>query len=305
MELGWLEDFLALVECGNFNRAAEFRNMTQPAFSRRIRALEDWMGAPLFDRSTHHGGLTEAGQTLRPLASEIVRRVQESREVVRQTVGTAASTLRIAATHALSQTFFPSWLRALEARGHVVGVHLTSDTRQGCEQAMRQGQMQFLLCHHHPAVPERLETSQFRSICVGHDKLLPVAAPDERGRPRFTLPGSPDAPQPLLFYSPESALGWIVKAAQAASGMTPYLETVFTAHLATVLLSMVRDGRGLAWLPRSLVDRDLAEGSLVAAGGAEWETEVEIRLFRSRARQAPAAEKFWSNLDDAADSKTP
>jgi DNA-binding transcriptional LysR family regulator len=40
MELIWFEDYLALAETLNFSRAAELRNITQPAFSRRIRALE-------------------------------------------------------------------------------------------------------------------------------------------------------------------------------------------------------------------------------------------------------------------------
>ncbi|MFX8445328.1 LysR family transcriptional regulator, partial [Acinetobacter baumannii] len=75
MELDWLEDFLALVDSGNFSRAAQARNLTQPAFGRRIRALEDWAGAALFDRSTHRIGLTPAGERFRPFAEDIVRRV--------------------------------------------------------------------------------------------------------------------------------------------------------------------------------------------------------------------------------------
>ena len=52
MNLIWLEDFLALASTGNFSRAEE-RHMTQPAFSRRIRALEEWLGVVLIDRTTH------------------------------------------------------------------------------------------------------------------------------------------------------------------------------------------------------------------------------------------------------------
>ena len=40
MDAAWLEDFLALVDLGHFSRAAEQRCITQPAFSRRVRALE-------------------------------------------------------------------------------------------------------------------------------------------------------------------------------------------------------------------------------------------------------------------------
>ena len=62
MNLIWLEDFLALAATGNFSRAAEERHSSQPAFSRRIRGLEEWVGADLFDRSTQPARLTEVGE---------------------------------------------------------------------------------------------------------------------------------------------------------------------------------------------------------------------------------------------------
>ena len=65
MNLSWVEDFMALAATGNFSRAAEERHMTQPAFSRRIRALEEWLGAELFDRSSQPARLTEVGEWFR------------------------------------------------------------------------------------------------------------------------------------------------------------------------------------------------------------------------------------------------
>ena len=40
MEIKWLEDFVTLADTSSFSRAAELRNVTQPAFSRRIKQLE-------------------------------------------------------------------------------------------------------------------------------------------------------------------------------------------------------------------------------------------------------------------------
>jgi len=290
MEFSWLEDFLALVDTGNFNRAAEARHLTQPAFSRRIRALEEWIGAPLFDRATHRVMLTAAGDRFRPLAEDLLRRLLQGREEIRQTVDTAAASLRFAATHVLSLTFFPVWLRSLEARTRLGPVHLVSDTMRACEQIMRAGQAQFLLCHYHPALPGQLDAGPFRSIRVGDDVLMPVAAPDDESRPRFSLS---DAASPLLAYSPESALGRIVEAAQHAAAAR---DPVFTSHLATVLRAMALDGRGIAWLPESLIADDLTRGNLVRAAGREHNAPVEVRLFRAKARQSPAAEEFWAAL---------
>ncbi len=297
MELNWLEDFLALAECGNFSRAAEGRNLTQPAFSRRIRALEDWVGTPLFDRATQPVGLTEAGRRFRPFADETVRRLLQGRDEARLAGNAAASTLRFAATHALSLTFFPHWLRALEGQARLGAIHLVSDSMQACEQVMLQGQAQFLLCHHHAASPSRLDSAAFRSARVGGDVLVPVTTPREDGGPLHALAGeaaADDAPLPHLAYSPESGMGRIVTASRDRFPVPLRLDSVFTSHLAAVLRTLARDGRGVAWLPESLIADDLAQGTLVRAGGPAWDIAVEVRLFRPRARQSPAAEAFWA-----------
>src|SRR5690242_20211898 len=75
MNLIWLEDFLALAATGNFSRAAEDRHSSQPAFSRRIRALEEWVGADLCDRTSQPAKLTPAGETLRDMAEDLLARV--------------------------------------------------------------------------------------------------------------------------------------------------------------------------------------------------------------------------------------
>ena len=40
IETKWLYDFLTLEACRHFSQAAKERNLSQPAFSRRIKALE-------------------------------------------------------------------------------------------------------------------------------------------------------------------------------------------------------------------------------------------------------------------------
>ena len=68
-----LRNFVALVEYGTFNRAAEAVCLSQSAFSRSIQALEQSIGHPLFDRQSRLPTLTLHGQKLLPYA----RRFQE------------------------------------------------------------------------------------------------------------------------------------------------------------------------------------------------------------------------------------
>lgn len=295
MELDWLEDFAALAEHGNFSRAAEARHITQPAFSRRIRALEEWVGVPLFRREPHGVTLTAAGEEFRHGAEETVRRIRQLRGEAREAAGRDATALRFAATHALSFTFFPDWIRRLAPVAGFAGIQLISDHMQACETVVLNGRAQFLLCHHHEAVPNRLPGGQFRSVVVGHDRLMPLCAAGAGAGapPAWPLPGSPAAPVKLLAYNEESGLGRILAARQKGDAGGLVCETVFTSHLAAALLPMARDGHGVAWLPASLAEPDIAAGRLVRAGGAEWDVAVDIRLFRPRARLSTGAERLW------------
>lgn len=291
MNLTWLDDFLTLAELGNFSRAAEQRHMTQPAFSRRVRALEEWVGVALFDRSSHPVGLTEAGEWFRQVAQDTLARVARIPGEAQAIANAHSATLRFAATHALSLTFLPAWLRRVEATQPLGPVQLVSDVATNCESMMLQGRVQFLLCHVHAQAPGRLADGEFRSVCVGTDTLLPVSAPATRGKPRHRL-GSAER-VPLLSYSAESGLGRVVRALRADSLERAGVETVFTAHLATLLKSMALEGRGVAFLPRTLIGDELADGRLVAAAGRDWAIDVEVRLFRRTEIQAPSVESFW------------
>ncbi len=300
MDTAWLEDFLALATCANFSRAAEQRHMTQPAFSRRIRQLEDWAGTPLFNRDTHRIVLTPAGERFHPVADEMLRRLHFAREEALEAAEAASLTLRFAATHALSLTFFPSWLRGLEAREVVGPISLAADHMQACEQLMLQGRANFLLCHHHPSAATLLQPPGFSAVILGTDTLMPVTAPGPDGAARHRLPGSSEAPTPLLAYSSTSGMGRIIAAARPQDARSNAFRPVFTSHVATVLKSLALTGRGIAWSPRSLVADELADGRLVRAGDRDWDVEIEIRLLRPRARQSRAAEAFWDRIVKAA-----
>ncbi len=292
MNLSWLEDFLALAESGNFSRAAEQRHMTQPAFSRRIRALEEWLGVALFDRGSHPVTLTEAGQWLRTSAGEVLTRVARLPDEPQTGAGAGSATLRFAATHALSLTFLPTWLRSLETRTTIGPIQLVSAVAANCEALMVQGRVQFLLCHVHPLAPGRLDAEAFRSTAIGADTLVPVCAPGPKGKPRYPLARGA-ARVPLLAYSPESGLGRVVRALRAEALEKLNAEPVFTAHLATLLKAMALEGRGVAWLPQSLIADEVGQRRLIEAGPATWRIPIEIRLFRRQAAELPAAEAFW------------
>lgn len=298
MEWTWLEDFVALVEAQNFSRAAERRNVAQSAFSRRIRALEDWVGAPLFDRGTHRITLTAAGIAFQPVVAGTMQLLSQGRGDAQRAAAQQEGALRVAATYGLSQNFFPGWLQAIEAAQPVGAVRLLSNSLQACEQLLLQGEADFLLCHHHPVAPGRLGDERFRSVVLGHDVLIALVRPELAADLR--LPGSAETPLPHLSYSTESGMGRIMAAARGAAGPLAWLEPVFTSHVASVLQAMCEAGRGIAWLPERQAAAALAAGTLVRAGDVAWDIPMQIRLFRPRARQGEMAELVWASAIGAA-----
>jgi LysR family transcriptional regulator, hypochlorite-specific transcription factor HypT len=300
MNLSWIDDFMALAATGNFSRAAEERHMTQPAFSRRIRALEEWLGADLFDRSSQPARVTEVGEWFRTVAQDLQSRVAGIPGEARAIAEAGSTTLRFAATHALSFTFMPRWLHALEAHASTGQLQLMSDVQQKCETLLAQNQVHFMLAHGHPGVRGPLDDAEFPSIVVGADQLIPVSAPDEGGRPLHGLQGGKGSQVQWLGYSVESGIGRILKELKGPALDRLHVHQVLTAHLASVLRTMALDRRGLAWLPRLLVEDDLATGRLVTAAPDDWRIDLQIRLYRQRGESGKAAEAFWKAAGAAA-----
>src|SRR5215207_5646548 len=153
MELKWLEDFVSLARTGSFSRSAEERHVTQSAFSRRIQALETWLGVALIDRSTYPTTQTAAGREFRETAEEAVRMLHGSRTALQASAMPSKQTVAVAALHTLALSFFPRWIRQIEAHAGPLASRLLPGDFHPCIQAVVEGGYDFLLTFHHPSVP--------------------------------------------------------------------------------------------------------------------------------------------------------
>ncbi len=293
MNTTWLEDLQALAETLNFSQAAEKRNITQPAFGRRIRSLEDWCGTALVDRSGYRLRLTLAGEIMLEAAADITRRLERVRHDFVQ-IRAETATVTFAATHALSFVYFPKWIQGLGPATSTMPIRLLSDNMNECERIMLEGQAQFLLCHYHEASGNRLESQNYRYIELSSDQMIPVSGRNEKGEALYSLPGSPEALVPRLAYEEKSGMGRILSRNLSGRGDDLHLRTVFTSHLAMALKALAADGKGVAWIPESLaLDEMGPAGRLTPAGPDDWSVDVKIILIRPRARLSEMAERFW------------
>lgn len=293
MNLIWLEDFLALAQTGHFSRAAEVRCSSQPAFSRRIRSLEEWLGTDLVDRSCQPARLTAAGEWFRGVAENMVGQIARLPDEAQQVAQSQAVTLRMASTHGLSFVFLPRWLRQIESSFVMERLELLSDVLSRCEVLMQQGQVHFVLTHAHPSAPSPLDDDRYEALKIGLDELVAVSRANGMGQPVHDLGAETKTPTSILGYTHASGLGRIFEAVLGRRLKTVPTQVVFKAHLASVLRTMALDGRGLAWLPKTLIEEDLAAGRLVSISHGAWDVPLDIRLYRQQNMTGLAPLALW------------
>ncbi|HKT90573.1 MAG TPA: LysR family transcriptional regulator, partial [Paraburkholderia sp.] len=202
MELKWLEDFVSLAETHSFSRSAELRHVTQPAFSRRIQALEAWLGTELIDRSVYPTRLTAAGQVFYEQALAMLSQFHEARTLLRGHTATPAATIEFAVPHTLSLTYFPRWLQRIEAKLGRIHTRLRALNVHDAVLSLVEGGCDLVMGYHHPSHPVTLDPARYDTLTLGIESISPYSAPQRAGRARYTLPGTPDAPTPYLSYTP-------------------------------------------------------------------------------------------------------
>ncbi len=79
----------------NFSKAAAELNVTHSAISHQIRALEDWVGQPLFERGARGLRLTETGQQFLPPVRVAFQQLMQAGQAVRQSARVGPLTVSV------------------------------------------------------------------------------------------------------------------------------------------------------------------------------------------------------------------
>lgn len=285
METKWLEDFISLAETRSFSRSAQLRHVTQPAFSRRIQALEGWAGTDLVDRSSYPTRLTPAGQTLYSQAIEMLQSLQSTRAMLRGHSAAGQDVIEIAVPHTLAFTFFPSWVTSLREHFGPIKSRLIALNVHDAVLRLVEGSCDLLIAYHHPSQPLQLDANKYEMVSLGQETVAPWVKADSEGAPRYRLPGRPGQPLPYLGYAPGAYLGRVVDQLLKESGTAIHLDRVYETDMAEGLKVMALEGHGIAFLPQSAVRKEIKARKLVSALPPEidsLEATMEIRAYRER-----------------------
>lgn len=303
MDIIWLRDFEALVACKNFSRAAEDRNVSQPAFSRRIRALENEIGVRLINRETLPLTMTPAGEVFLSQARIMLRTYEETIERCQTIDAASEHVIRFAASQSLYMTHYKSLIAPLASEGGLdTDLNSTSWAADQFVSALQQGYCDVILTYWHPSMDflGPLEVANFEYLTLSSDRFVPVSRRTPEGAVEFDLNVQNKHAVPLLSYGVVSALRSVQDFTLTQLLPSQKVFVVNQNALANSVKAMIQEGFGMGWLPQSLCHREIASGQF-AIVDERLATDLEVRLYRDPRRTKPSLDVLWKTLTTKAE----
>ncbi|GKX55986.1 cell density-dependent motility repressor [Leminorella grimontii] len=288
IETKWLYDFLTLEASRHFSHAAEERNISQPAFSRRIKALESAVGVELFDRTTTPLQLTEEGKLFHSQTRSLLQQLECNLNELSGRNLLSLPNIKIAAAHSLATALMPKLIHSLSGVGGEFVYHVEAIDVVQVVSTLREGKNDFSISFY----DEDLMQSPFCHLKIFESELYPVCATDKYGLPRFDI----YQPQvPLLNYTSASYMGRLVnRRLGEVKAIDP--KTLFMSSMSELLKNMALDGHGVAWLPIYSIVNELREKRLVCLDTPELTIPIQAYVYRMDTRLNKTAEHFWNIL---------
>jgi DNA-binding transcriptional LysR family regulator len=256
-----LEIFARVAEFGSFSKAAEALNLSRSRVSEAVRALEARVGARLFDRTTRHVTVTEAGRSFYVRVRRAMDEAQEGLQEIAALAEEPVGKLRIGAVDDFADRYLVPALAAFLRAHPRMSVELIEDVRQldlvaqGVDLAIR-----ITLDPDPGLIVRRLGTS----------RVVVVASPAYQAE--AGVPGHPnDLPRHRLIGFAPVFWGSEWRFRGPEGPVTVPVAPALLTHATASLRQAALEGFGLTALPDWAVVRELAEGRLVRVL-AEWET---------------------------------
>ena len=293
MDITLFNDLERLSGTGSFSQAAKLGNISQPAFSRRIKTLEAWVGTILVDRSHQPVKLTAAGTQMLEAGLQSLASIEKERSQILETQSLPEKYIvTFGEQHSISWRFYTNWLHAFEESYGPILSRLRADDLPHCMRDLQSGDVDFVIAY----APADEAAADGESIVIGKDRLIPVCQPGSDGKPIFDFK-SEDARIPFLQFGDAAPISRHLVSMFQDHKLEPRLQSVYENSMAGALLIRVREGTGVAWLPESLIEADLASKSLVRAGSKNWTVALDIRLYRNKQYSNRLTRSIWSFLE--------
>jgi DNA-binding transcriptional LysR family regulator len=272
-----LEAFSFVVDIGTFRGAAAALGTTQPNISSRISALEAVLDARLLHRDAGSVRLTTKGHELLERTRDILRASEALLEAA-QRQDLVDERLRLGVTELVACTWLQPFLRRLRQEYPNLRVELQVDLSRQIEERLQEGLLDLALQNG----PFATEASGQRALA---DEVYIWVANSDLAR---GLVGGTSVDRffgkAVLTHARHTAAGRELHDLAAKRGLDP--SRIVHSSALSACVPMVYEGMGVALLPKSLVENDLATGRLVPLT-SDWNAPPLAFFARYNAERAP------------------
>jgi len=273
--------FITVADKKNFSRAAELLNMTQPAISQNIHALEDYYGAKLLERSSKKVDLTQAGTVLYKYAQDILSLHRVAKRAVADLVDLVTGKLTIGASLTIGEYVLPKMLATFARKYPDVEYSVKVGNTELIHELTRDGTIDVGL------VEGAIEDSQLKIKTFLQDELVlvvPILHPLAKRSFVFE-----EELRECVFVIREEGSGTRLAVSEffEKAGLNP--ERVITLGSTQAIKEAVESGLGITILSKWSLRKELALGSLkpLRIKGLDiprWFFHIQLKdKFKSRA----------------------
>ncbi len=296
MDIKWLEDLIVLLEEGSITRAAQRRHVTQPAFSRRVRMLEDWLGVEIVDRSTKPVGILPVGLELEENVRDLVNRLYSLRNRV-QAQAQYHDRISFIAQHTLAMSLFPQLIGDIKTLFPGTSYKVDPANNDDCELLFLRGG-DFLLAYETAFRQFDFSHLNVGRLYFGKGHLMPVASRAMAERLDSTDKLSSQTIPFLMYQAGGFMADALANTCLPAVRRDYRMEVICESALSASLKEMVLANMGVAWLTRGLIETELSDGRLVSLEHYFGATNLDIVIYYRRDSQSEQAAQICQYLND-------
>jgi DNA-binding transcriptional LysR family regulator len=255
MLLAQLEGFVESARFGSISRAARSLFVTQPALTARLKSLERELGTDLFIRTGRGVRLTEAGRAFLPYAQRSLQTVAEGRHLVGELARGGAGELALGAAPALSTYVLPAILERYHRRYPNVQLAVrTGHSEEVLELVLRaEVELGLIRALRHPGIT---------STPLYEDELVLVCHPEHPFATRHEIAVEDIGEERVILFDRTSSYHDLTAALFREAGVVP--RGVMELDNIDATKKMVRQGLGVAMVPKTAAGEELAAGTLRA-----------------------------------------
>jgi DNA-binding transcriptional LysR family regulator len=284
-----LAAFVAAVEAGSVQGAADALQLTQSAVTKRIQAFERRVGGTLLERGRFGVRPTQLGRVVYLPAKRALQQLESVAQAVDLSHGRSNVDLRLSASHTIGEFLLPGWLAEFRDDHPAVHPLLEIVNSRGVLDAIRENRSEI-------GFVEGLDSLEgIEALTVARDELVVVVAAEHRWARRRWIAARDLATEPYLSREAASGTRAVAAAALHAAGveLAPTLQAASAQSLKRALTA-----GGFTLMSRLAIEAEERAGTLAGLRVRGLDLKRELCAVRRRRPAAiGAARKFWRWLD--------